>query len=106
MLATRLLATAALIGLAAAPVLAQTTSPAIPSRPAVTSPVASQPPATTAPGPITTHPAGNTPAAATSAAKKINLNTATAEEVDALPSLGKARSRAILDERAKGKFKD
>jgi competence protein ComEA len=106
MLATRLLATAALIGLAAAPVLAQTTSPATPSRPAVTSPVAQQPPSTTVPGTTATHPATSAPAGATSAAKKTNLNTATAEELDALPDLGKARSKAILDERAKGKFKD
>jgi predicted nucleic acid-binding OB-fold protein len=34
------------------------------------------------------------------------LNTASAAEIDALPEVGKARTKAIIDERAKGKFKD
>ena len=35
-----------------------------------------------------------------------NLNTASASEIDALPDIGKARTKVILDERAKGRFKD
>ena len=35
-----------------------------------------------------------------------NLNTASASEIDALPDIGKARTKVILDERAKGWFKD
>ena len=46
------------------------------------------------------------PAAVTPAAQKTNLNTASAEQLDGLPDVGKARSKAILDERAKGKFKN
>ncbi|NDA47017.1 MAG: hypothetical protein EBY21_07025, partial [Alphaproteobacteria bacterium] len=38
--------------------------------------------------------------------KKINLNTATAEELDKLPQIGGARSKAIIEARGKGKFKD
>jgi DNA uptake protein ComE-like DNA-binding protein len=36
----------------------------------------------------------------------VNVNTATAEQLDALPDVGSARSKAILAERQKGKFKD
>lgn len=44
--------------------------------------------------------------AALPAGTKVNLNTATAAQLDALPSVGKARLKAITDERAKGPFKD
>ena len=44
------------------------------------------------------------PAAA--AGKKIDLNTATAEELDSLPQIGPARAKAIVEARAKGKFKN
>jgi DNA uptake protein ComE-like DNA-binding protein len=40
------------------------------------------------------------------AGTKVNLNTASASELDALPSVGKARAKAIVDERAKSPFKD
>ena len=65
-------------------------------------------PSTTAPGPAAPAARSGTAAATGSSAvaNKTNLNTATAEELDALPDIGKARSKAILDERAKGKFKD
>jgi competence protein ComEA len=46
------------------------------------------------------------PSGTAATAKKVNINTATAGELDSLPDIGKARSKAILDERAKGKFKD
>jgi competence protein ComEA len=37
---------------------------------------------------------------------KVNLNTATAAELDALPQIGPARAKAIVEGRAKGKYKD
>ncbi|HKD28962.1 MAG TPA: helix-hairpin-helix domain-containing protein, partial [Xanthobacteraceae bacterium] len=37
---------------------------------------------------------------------KINLNTATATELDTLPQIGPARAKAIVEARAKGKFKN
>lgn len=65
-----------------------------------------------APAPVTTPAA---PAAGTAAkpaqpaaaqVKKININTATAAELDSLKGIGEARSKKIIDERAKAKFKD
>jgi competence protein ComEA len=38
--------------------------------------------------------------------QKVNLNTATAEQLDALPQIGPARAKAIVEGRAKGKYKD
>ncbi len=105
MFGKRLLATAALIGLTAVPVLAQTTAPVSPSRPAVTAPLAPSAPVA-APAPAVARPVTAAPSVTTPAVKKANLNTATAEELDALPDVGKARTKAIMDERAKGKFKD
>src|SRR5437762_3271863 len=77
------------------PVAAQTT----------TTPPQARPPATTTPAPTArpTTPAAPAPAPV---AKKTNLNTATAAEIDALPEVGKARAKVILDERAKCNFKD
>ncbi|MEI6204948.1 MAG: helix-hairpin-helix domain-containing protein, partial [Enhydrobacter sp.] len=46
------------------------------------------------------------PAAPAAATKMVNLNTATAAELDALPQIGAARSKAIIDARAKAKFKN
>src|SRR5262245_12044161 len=37
---------------------------------------------------------------------KTNLNTATAAELDKLPQMGPARSKAIIEARAKAKFKN
>ena len=37
---------------------------------------------------------------------KTNLNTATAAELDKLPQIGPARSKAIIEARAKAKFKN
>ena len=62
-------------------------------------------------------PATVTPTAAPAAAasktsasaamtKKVNLNTATAADLDNLPQIGEARSKAIIEARAKGKFKN
>jgi competence protein ComEA len=47
-----------------------------------------------------------TPRPTLPAGTKVNLNTASATELDALPSVGKARAKAIVDERAKSPFKD
>jgi competence protein ComEA len=85
----RLLSVAALLALSAAPALAQTAAPAQPAAPAVSAPA---------------KPA--TPVAAAPIAKKINLNTATATELDTLPQIGAARAKAIVDARTKSPFKN
>lgn len=90
MFGNRVLTLNPLIGLAATPMPAQSTMPASP------------------PPPATTAPAGKTaslPTAKTPVTKLTNLNTAPAEQLDALPEVGKARTKAILNEHAKGKFK-
>jgi competence protein ComEA len=46
------------------------------------------------------------PAATQAQAKKININTATAAELDSLKGIGEARSKKIIEERAKAKFKN
>jgi competence protein ComEA len=52
-------------------------------------------------------PAAPAPAkAAAPVAAKVNLNSANATELDALPQIGPARAKAIIEARAKGKFKD
>jgi competence protein ComEA len=61
------------------------------------------------PAPAPAAPAAKAVAAprpAVPAGTKVNLNTASAAELDALPSVGKARAKAIMDERAKSPFKD
>lgn len=61
-----------------------------------------QPPITIAP----THTPAAEPAPAPPAAKRINLNTASLDELDLLPGVGKATAQAILDYRTKhGKFR-
>jgi DNA uptake protein ComE-like DNA-binding protein len=50
-----------------------------------------------------------TPKSATStvpSGSPVNINTATAQQLDALPDIGSARSKVIMAERQKGKFKD
>src|SRR5262249_60534949 len=61
------------------------------------------PPAVTAPAPA--KPA-TTGAATAPQVAKTNLNTATAAELDKLPQIGAARSKAIIEARAKAKFKN
>jgi DNA uptake protein ComE-like DNA-binding protein len=85
----RILWGAALLGAISAPVFAQTPQSAKPAAPAVTTPA--KPANPTTPAPVV---------------NKINLNTATATELDTLPQIGPARAKAIVDARAKGKFKN
>jgi DNA uptake protein ComE-like DNA-binding protein len=82
----RILWVAAFLGAISAPVFAQTPKPAAP---AVTTPAKAA--NTTTPAPVV---------------NKINLNTATATELDTLPQIGPARAKAIVEARAKGKFKN
>lgn len=81
----------AALALTSAPVLAQTTAPVAPR------------PAAPAAAPAAPKPAA---APAQPMAKKVNLNTANADELDKLPQIGPARAKAIVEARAKGKFKD
>lgn len=126
MISTRLLAGAAAIMMAASPVLAQTAQPTAPTAPAPArpsapaAPAAAQPaapaaparPATPAAAPAAAQPAAPAarPAAAPAAAagtaqgQRVNLNTATQADLDKLPQIGEARAKAILAERAKGRF--
>ena len=85
----RILWVAALLAAISAPVFAQTPQPAKPAAPAVTTPA--KPANPTTPAPVV---------------NKINLNTATATELDTLPQIGPARAKAIVEARAKGKFKN
>src|SRR6266481_955013 len=85
----RILWVAALLGAISTPVFAQTPQPSKPAAPAVTTPAKPANPTTTAP-----------------VVNKINLNMATATELDTLPQIGPARAKAIVEARAKGKFKN
>src|SRR5262249_50496394 len=58
-----------------------------------------------APAPPPAKPA-TTGAATAPQLAKTNLNTATAAELDKLPQIGPARSKAIIEARAKAKFKN
>jgi competence protein ComEA len=91
MFTRRVLVTSMTLALLSAPALAQGPQPAQPAKPA---PAASAPakPATTG--------------ATTQQGAKTNLNTATAAELDKLPKIGPARSKAIIEARAKAKFRD
>lgn len=78
-------------------------------------------PKTTAPSATPAAPSAGIPATGTSsrptksavatsstvpAGTKVNLNTATAAQLDSLPEIGAARTKVIVSERAKGNFKD
>ena len=94
MTAKRILAAAAALAFSSTFAFAQATAPVKPAVPAA-------PPVLTAPAKPVAAPAAVTPAA-----QKTNLNTASSDQLDGLPDVGKARSKAIMDERAKGKFKN
>ena len=96
MFTRRVLVTSAMLALLSVPAFAQGTQPAQPAKPAPA-------PAVTAPAPA--KPA-TTGAATAPQVAKTNLNTATAAELDKLPQIGPARSKAIIEARAKAKFKN
>ena len=89
----RVLVTSVTLALLSAPAFAQGTQPAQPPQPAK--------PAAGAPAKPATTGAATAPQAA-----KTNLNPATAAELDKLPHIGPARSKAIIEARTKAKFKD
>jgi competence protein ComEA len=103
MILSRLLTAAALSALVTVPVLAQTqTAPATTTqRPAATAPATPAAPAAAA------RPAAAAPAhtaAPAAQAARVNVNTATAAQLDGLPQIGAARAQAIITERGKGRF--
>ncbi len=104
---SRFLVSVAALGMMAGPVLAQATQPA-PSQPArPAGPAAPAAPARPA-APAVTAPAA-APAQATRPAPvgaRVNINTATADQLDTLKGIGPARAKKIIEERAKTRFKN
>src|SRR6266849_6450256 len=92
---SRVLVTSVMLALLSAAAFAQATQPVRPTTPA---------PAAAAP--MTPEKSTTTGAATAPIAAKTNLNTATAAELDRLPKIGAARSKAIIEARAKAKFKN
>ncbi len=80
---------AALLALLAVPAVAQTPRPATPTAP--TAPPPAIPPTVSVPR--VAPPVAATPAAA---GKRLDINSATAEQLDSLPGIGPARSKAIV----------
>ncbi len=81
---------------------AQLAAPVVPAAPKApitmpAAPVVQAAPAVKAPVATTATPAKTAP---------VNLNTATSEQLDALPQVGPARAKAIVEARTKTKFKD
>jgi competence protein ComEA len=101
MLMRKLSLACAVAALTASVAFAQPKPTTAPTPPAATSTTAPAVPATKA-----TKPAASTVPSAIPAGTKVNLNTATADQLDALPQVGKTRSKEIMTERAKGNFKD
>lgn len=88
MMIRRILTAIALLAFVSTPVFAEATTPT---------------PTAPAPKAAPKKAAPKAPAAVT---EKVNLNTATAPELDKLPQIGKARVKAIIDARTKMPFKD
>lgn len=94
MFTRRVLVTSVALALLATPVLAQGTQPSAPAAP--TQPAK----------PVMTAPAKPATGTATApVAAKVNLNTASAADLDKLPHIGPARSKAIIEARGKERFK-
>ena len=93
--AHRVLITSLTLALLCAPAFAQGTQPSSPAKPAPGAAV-----------PTTPSKPATTGAATAPIASKTNLNTANMAELERLPKIGAAHSKAILDARAKAKFKD
>lgn len=92
---SKMIVAAAFAALLSTAVMAQTT-------PSTTTPTSPSVPATIAPR----MPATSPTRAALPTGTKVNLNTAGADQLDALPQIGKGRLKVIMDERAKSPFKD
>lgn len=96
---SRFLLALSALAFAAGPALAQTaTQPTTPARPAAPAAAPAAPARTTAPAPAAAQPAAQV--------RKVNINTATAAELDTLKGIGDARAKKIIEERAKAKFKN
>jgi len=94
MLSSRILVSSMTLALLCAPAFAQGTQPAKPAAPApAAAPSTSTNPATTG-------------AATAPIAAKVNLNTAAAADLEKLPQVGPARSKAIVEARTTAKFKN
>ena len=106
MIAKRFAAAALALSLMSGAAFAQATQPATPAKPAVPTVPAVVAPKAAVPAVTTPAPAAAATKAATPVAKKTNLNTAGAEDLDKLPQIGPARSKAIVEARAKAKFKN
>ena len=95
MFAKKIIAAVAVVAISAGAAFAQAATPAAPK---VTTPA----PAVVAPA----KPVVVAPAPAAAVAQKTNLNTASAADLDKLPQIGEARTKAIIAARTTKKFKD
>ena len=94
MLSSRILVSSMTLALLCAPAFAQGTQPVKPATPAP------------AAAPNTSTNSATTGAAMAPIAVKVNLNTAAAADLEKLPQVGPARSKAIVEARATAKFKN
>ena len=99
MFAKHIIAAAALIAMTSGTAFAQAAAPVVPAKPVA-------PPVVTAPAkPVVVAPAP-APVVVAPVVAKPNLNTASAADLDKLPKIGPARTKAIIDARTTKKFKD